>query len=167
MFNEPSQPSDAGRLSNQMKSSRIIIERPVGNLRWCGMLATLALAGFAWPMLTSSTDAQWAGYLLSACCVFRMIYRIAVRPASRIIVEPDTISWFGDPDSWSGSNVVSFIAISSIEWRKNENGQLIILRNRFAKPWVIPESCFSDGGAVISAIRRLRPSLQVSENVSP
>lgn len=151
-----------GYPTEKMNSRRISIERPVDNRGFYTALLVSAFVTVGYFWFAASSGDHWMAYPLGIAHLAGMIATAFRRPSASVVIEPDTISWFGDGLFWPTSNTVAFIEIKSIELRSSRKGQAILLHNRYSAPWVIKDNCFTDGNAVLSAIRSLRPSLAIS-----
>lgn len=146
-----------------MDAPRFCIERPANNLRFYVGLAVSACVTIVCFLLAATEAECWMAYPLATFHLVGLIVIAVHRPSTKIVIEPDTISWFGDGLFWPTSNLVSFIEIESVELQVSGDHQSILLHNRFSDPWVIRDNFFTDARVVLAAIREIRPSLPISD----
>ncbi|CAD73005.1 hypothetical protein-signal peptide and transmembrane prediction [Rhodopirellula baltica SH 1] len=147
----------------QMDAARFCIERPASKLRFYVGLAVFGCSTVVWFLMGMADTKLWMSYPLAVIHLVALVVIAVSRPSAKVVIERDTIAWFGDGLFWPTSNLVSFIEIESVELQVSGDRQLILLHNRFSDPWVIRDNCFTDARAILAAIRELQPSLPISD----
>ncbi len=142
-----------------MNEPRITIERPVDNRRFYIAIVVSGLITIAFFILAATDSEKWMLYPLGIFHLVGLLVILFRRPSASVVVKRNSISWFGDGLFWPTSNLVSFIEISSVELLDDGSRSRVLLHNRYSGPWTIGNNCFTDGQAVVSAIRQFRPDL--------
>ena len=144
-----------------MNEPRITIERPVDNRRFYIAVAVSGFITIAIFSLAATDSEKWMRYPLGIFHLVGFLVLLFRRPSATVIVERNSISWITDGIFWPSSNLVSLIEISSVELLYEGSRSKVLLHNRHSGPWTISDNCFSDGQAVVSAIRQFRPDLPI------
>ncbi|TWT50655.1 hypothetical protein Pla22_33980 [Rubripirellula amarantea] len=145
-----------------MNEPRITIARPVDNRRYCIEIAGLGSTTLAFFIFAAMDSEKWIFYPLGIFQLVGLLVILFRRPSPSVIVERNSISWFGYGLLGPTSNLVSFIEISSVELLDDGSRSKVLLHNRYSGPWTIGDNCFIDGQAVVSAIRQFRPDMPIS-----